>query len=76
MGSRLGATRRLEWLLGEPRLVCPVLARLAERLNREELSPDAKLWIEPIYTKARGAWLTSDPATIVVASNRRRRGCN
>jgi len=61
--TRLGATRRLEWLLGDPRLVCPILARLKERLNREELSLDAKLWIEPIYAKARGAWLTGDPAT-------------
>jgi hypothetical protein len=61
--SRLGATRRLEWLLENPKLVCPILGRVKQRLNGDELSLDARRWIEPIYARARAAWLTSDTAT-------------
>jgi len=61
--ARLGATRRLEWLLGNPKLVCAIHSRLKQRLGKADLSVDARRWIEPIRAKARRAWLTSDPAT-------------
>ena len=60
-GVRLGATRRLEWLLGNPKLTCPILRRLRRRLAEEDLPPDAPRWLAPIYARARGAWLMSDP---------------
>ncbi len=59
-GVRLGATRRLEWLLENPESVGPLYARLKARLRAPELSLDAKRWIEPVFIKARGAWLRSD----------------
>ncbi len=59
--ERLGASRRLEWLLKTPELVCPIMVRLKERLVQGELSPDARLWIEPLDQSARLAWLTGDP---------------
>lgn len=62
-GTRLSASRRLEWLLENPGLVYPILARLKQRLNQDGLSLDARRWLEPVYTKARAAWLASDPAT-------------
>ncbi|NUQ62711.1 MAG: hypothetical protein HUU20_09490 [Pirellulales bacterium] len=60
--ERLGATRRLQWLLDSPDLVCPVMIRLKNRCLQDELSPDARQWIEPIDRQARAAWLSSDPA--------------
>jgi len=60
-GVRLGATRRLEWLLGNPKLIGPILGRLKGRLAEEGLPADAPRWLEPIYARARGAWLMSDP---------------
>jgi hypothetical protein len=62
-GARLGATRRLEWLLGNPKLVCAIHGRLKQQLDKADLAVDAQRWIEPICAKARRAWLTSDPAT-------------
>lgn len=59
-GARLAAARRLEWLLRNPRLTHPILLRLKGRLGTEGLSPDARLALEPIYQRARGAWLTGD----------------
>ena len=59
--SRLGGVRRLEWLLANPRLVCPILVRLKLRMADEDLHPDARKWLIPIYYRAREKWLTSDP---------------
>jgi hypothetical protein len=60
---RLGATRRLEWLLDSPKLGGAIYCRLKQRLDKADLSLDARRWIEPICVKARGVWLSSDPAT-------------
>ena len=62
-GVRLGATRRLEWLLERPESVGAIYGRLKARLNDPGLSLDARRWIEPVCVKARGAWLSSDPRT-------------
>ncbi len=62
-GVRLGAKRRLEWLLGDPKLVSAIYGALKERLGEPELSLDARQWITPICVRARMSWLTSDPAT-------------
>jgi len=62
-GARLGATRRLEWLLTNPKLVGAIYARLRNRLEKADLAVDTRHWIEPVCARARRAWLTSDPAT-------------
>ncbi len=62
-GVRLGATRRLEWLLESPKLGSAIYSRLKQRLDKPDFSLDARRWIEPICVKARGVWLSSDPAT-------------
>lgn len=61
-GERLGAVRRLEWLLTSPEMVSTVMMRLRSRLLEGDLSPDARQWIEPMDRRARAAWLSSDPA--------------
>jgi hypothetical protein len=61
-GIRLGATRRLEWLLENPKLACTIYSRLKQRLDKADVSLDARRWIEPMCVEARGTWLTSDPA--------------
>ena len=60
--KRLAASKRLEWLLGRSNLVCPIFCRLKARMSSRALPADARQWLEPIYRKAREAWLTSDPA--------------
>lgn len=60
---RLGAARRLEWLLRDPEAVVLIVAALRERLSSAELSADARHWLEPIWGRARGLWLATDPAT-------------
>ncbi len=60
--TRLGATNRLEWLLGNPKLVTPILTRVKQRMARPQILPDAPQWLEAVYQRARGAWLLSDPA--------------
>ncbi len=60
--TRLGATSRLEWLLGNPKLVTPILTRVKERMARPQVSPDMPQWLAAVYQRARGAWLLSDPA--------------
>lgn len=58
---RLSASKRLEWLLGNPKLVDPILARLKQRLYGGEVSVDARNWLEPVYARARASWLATDP---------------
>jgi hypothetical protein len=60
--TRLGATSRLEWLLGNPKLVTSILTRVKQRMTQPQLSPDAPQWLGAVYQRARGAWLLSDPA--------------
>jgi hypothetical protein len=57
---RLGASRRIEWLLGNPKLICPILLRLKQRLTDESLDREARQRIEAAWQFARGAWLSSD----------------
>jgi len=60
---RQGAARRLEWLLANGRMVCPVMLRLKARVSDPQLPAEARRRLEPLCEKARGAWLTSDPAS-------------
>jgi hypothetical protein len=59
--ARLAAMIRLQWLLGNPKLACPIMLRLKNRLTRDDLSADGLRWMNPVYEEARGAWLLSDP---------------
>ena len=59
---RLGAVQRLDWLLGNPKLICPVMARLKQRLATGGLGTEARRQLESVWQRARGAWLLSDPA--------------
>lgn len=61
-GARLAATKRLEWLLGNTRLAYPIMLRLKAKISADNLPASARQTMEPIYERARGAWLTSDPA--------------
>ncbi len=61
-GARLAAGKRLEWLLGSPNLAYPIMSRLKQRVSADNLSAGARQTLQPIYERARGAWLTSDPA--------------
>ena len=60
-GARLAATKRLEWLLGNPKLTYTIMSRLKRQIAAAGLSVDARQSLEPIYERARGAWLTGDP---------------
>jgi hypothetical protein len=61
-GVRRGAARRLDWLLGNPKLICPIMLRLKRRLSDDSLDQQAKRQLETVWRRARGAWLTSDVA--------------
>jgi hypothetical protein len=61
--ARLGAASRLSWYLGREQLVIPVMLRLKERLADPQLSADRRALIDPLWKKARAAWLLSDPKT-------------
>ena len=61
-GLRLAATKRLQWMLSTPELVCPILTRLKGRLAGDGLSADARRWLDPICERARDAWLLGNPA--------------
>jgi hypothetical protein len=59
---RLGAARRVDWLLGNPKLVCPIMLRLKRRLSDNSLDGEAKRRIGAVWQRARAAWLMSDTA--------------
>jgi hypothetical protein len=59
---RLGAARRLERMLADEKQVCPILVRLKRRLAQVDRTPDARRWLEPLYERARAAWLLNDPS--------------
>lgn len=58
--TRLGARRRLEWLLSDAKLAWPIMFELKRRLAAVDHSADARQWLEPVYERARGAWLLGD----------------
>lgn len=60
--ARQSATKRLEWLLGNPKAAAWIFVRLKQRLADEGLPADVRRWLEPVYQRARVPWLTSDPA--------------
>ncbi len=61
-GVRLGAARRVEWLLGNPKLICPIMLRLKRRVSDDSLDVEAKRRLEVVWQRARTAWLMSDTA--------------
>jgi hypothetical protein len=62
-GVRLGAMRRLQWLLGNTKLICPIMLRLKQRLSDASLDIEGKRRVETLWQLARGAWLASDIAS-------------
>jgi hypothetical protein len=58
--ARVGAARRLEHLVGNPKLVYPVLRRLKERLANPDLPADSLQRLEAAWQAARRAWLLGD----------------
>ena len=59
---RVGAAERLDWLLGNPKMVCPVLVRLKQRLADGAAGAEDRGQLEAAYGRARQAWLLSDSA--------------
>ena len=59
--ARLGAARRLEWLTGNAKLVCPVMVRLKRRLDDPALGGEDRHVLESTWHQVRGTWLLSDP---------------
>jgi hypothetical protein len=59
---RLGAAQRLQWLTNNPKLVCPLMLRLKQRLAVAAPAANARGELEKAWQRARGAWLLSDPA--------------
>jgi hypothetical protein len=59
---RLGAAQRLQWLTDNPKLVCPLMLRLKQRLAVAAPAANARGQLEKAWQQARGAWLLSDPA--------------
>ena len=50
---RIGASKRLAWLLESPAMACPIFLRLKARMASGSLAADGRRWLEPIYRKAR-----------------------
>ena len=59
--KRMGAAKRIDWVLNDPRMARPVYASLKRRLGERELPADAPTWLEPVAERARGVWLATDP---------------
>lgn len=55
---RAGARRRLEWLLDNPKSICPLLVRLKEQLARKTAN-DVEDPLVAAWDRVRGAWLQS-----------------
>lgn len=56
-GVRLGAAERLDWMLGDPKLIFPLMERLKRRLTDERLTTESRRPIKAAWQRARGAWL-------------------
>ncbi len=59
---RLAAIRRLEWLLGNGKLVGPISARIKARLRSPELSEAGALYLDEVWRGLRPIWSQSNPA--------------
>lgn len=59
---RLAAVRRLEWLLGNGKLVGPVTSCIKARFEERDLSEAAAKYLDEVWTRLRGVWSQSDPA--------------
>jgi len=59
---RVGAAERLGWLLGNPKLICPVMVRLKQRLAAAPGGAEDRGPLEAAYGRAREAWLLGAPA--------------
>ena len=59
---RVGAAERLDWLLGNPKQICPVLVRLKQRLAAIAGGAEDHGQLEAAYGRAREAWLLGEPA--------------
>ena len=59
--KRMGAAKRIDWVLNDPRMALPVYTSLKRRLGETELPADAPTWLEPVLERARGGWLATDP---------------
>jgi hypothetical protein len=59
---RVGTTRRIEWMLSNPKSICPIMLRLKHRLTDGSLDNEGKTRLEALWQQARGAWLSSDVA--------------
>ncbi len=53
-GVRRGAVRRLDWLLGNSKLICPIMLRLKRRLSDDSLDQEAMRQLEVVWQRARG----------------------
>ncbi|MEN6449285.1 MAG: hypothetical protein ABFC96_02235, partial [Thermoguttaceae bacterium] len=54
---RLGAIQRIESLIDNPKMVCPVMTRLKRRLAKGPLGTEVRRQLESIWQRARKAWL-------------------
>ena len=52
--ARVGAARRLDWLLGNPELACPLLLRLNRALSTEPLGIEARRRLESAFERTAG----------------------
>ena len=57
---RLGAAERLNWMLGDPKLVYPLMERLKRRLAEAGLTTESRRPVEAVWQRARVAWLIGD----------------
>ena len=59
--KRMGAAKRIDWVLNDPRMALPFCTSLKQRLGERGLTADASTWLEPVLERARGVWLATDP---------------
>ena len=58
--KRLGAAKRIDWVVNDPQMALSVYSSLKRRLHARELPADAPTWLEPVLDRARGVWLATD----------------
>ena len=59
---RVGAAKRIGWLLGNPDFVCPLFIRLKHRMGKQNVGDGDHRLLETAYANARKAWLLSNPS--------------
>lgn len=57
---RLGSAERIEWLTRNPKLLCPLMLRLKQRLADPAVGDEARRQLETAWQRVQGAWLLSD----------------